>query len=66
MIDYPVIDLVYTRVPYSFTMAPIRLRHPKGVATLQISFDRDDFTVQDLLQEIYTVSDIFPSRQSRV
>jgi len=45
-------------------MAPIRLRHPKGVTTLQISFDRDEFTVQDLQQEIYAASDIFPSRQS--
>jgi ubiquitin thioesterase OTU1 len=47
-------------------MAPIRLRHPKGVTTIQVSFDRDDFTVQDLQQEIYAASDIFPSRQSRV
>lgn len=45
-------------------MAPVRLRHPKGVTTIQVAFDRDDFTVQDLQQEIYAASDILPSRQS--
>ncbi|TFK42433.1 hypothetical protein BDQ12DRAFT_676196 [Crucibulum laeve] len=44
-------------------MAPVRLRHPKGVSTIQVAFDRDDFTVQDLQQEIYTATDILPSRQ---
>lgn len=44
-------------------MTPIRLRYPKGVTTIQV---RDDFTVQDLQQEIYAASDILPSRQSRV
>lgn len=42
-------------------MTPIRLRYPKGVTTIQV---RDDFTVQDLQQEIYAASDILPSRQS--
>ncbi|KAJ7709705.1 hypothetical protein B0H17DRAFT_1028803 [Mycena rosella] len=45
-------------------MAPVRLRHPKGVSTIQAAFDRDDFTVQDLQQEIYAATDILPSRQS--
>ncbi|KAJ7510068.1 hypothetical protein B0H11DRAFT_1957484 [Mycena galericulata] len=45
-------------------MAPVRLRHPKGVSTIQVAFDRDDFTVQDLQQEIYAASDILPSRQN--
>ncbi|KAF9469199.1 hypothetical protein BDZ94DRAFT_1279149 [Collybia nuda] len=45
-------------------MAPVRLRHPKGVTTIQVAFDRDDFTVQHLQQEIYAASDILPSRQS--
>ncbi|KAJ7087842.1 hypothetical protein C8R44DRAFT_836182 [Mycena epipterygia] len=45
-------------------MAPVRLRHPKGVSTIQVAFDRDDFTVQDLQQEIYAVTEILPSRQN--
>ncbi|KAJ7343289.1 hypothetical protein DFH08DRAFT_872265 [Mycena albidolilacea] len=45
-------------------MAPIRLRHPKGVSTIQAAFDKDDFTVQDLQQEIYAVTEILPSRQA--
>ncbi|KAF7294795.1 OTU-like cysteine [Mycena indigotica] len=48
-------------------MAPIRLRHPKGVATLQISLESDSYTVQGayhLQQEIYSASGILPSRQS--
>ncbi|KAJ7047004.1 hypothetical protein C8F04DRAFT_1024066 [Mycena alexandri] len=45
-------------------MAPVRLRHPKGVSTIQVAFDQDDFTVQDLQQEILAVSDILPSRQN--
>ena len=45
-------------------MAPIRLRHPKGVSTIQIPLDREDYTVQDLLQEIYKATEILPSRQS--
>ncbi|EPQ58041.1 OTU-domain-containing protein [Gloeophyllum trabeum ATCC 11539] len=42
-------------------MAPIRLRHPKGVSTIQV--DLDSFTVQDLQQEIFAVSEIPPSLQ---
>ncbi|THV04199.1 OTU-domain-containing protein [Dendrothele bispora CBS 962.96] len=45
-------------------MAPIRLRHPKGVSTLQIPFEQADYTVQDLQQEIYAASKILPSRQT--
>lgn len=42
-------------------MAPIRLRHPKGVTTLQI--DLDNALVQDLQQEIFGASQISPSQQ---
>ncbi|RXW22319.1 hypothetical protein EST38_g3511 [Candolleomyces aberdarensis] len=45
-------------------MAPVRLRHPKGVSTIQIPLDQEDYTVQDLLQEIYKATEILPSRQS--
>ncbi|KAF7323118.1 OTU-like cysteine [Mycena chlorophos] len=45
-------------------MAPIRLRHPKGVSTLNISLDSDSYTVKDLQQEISSVSGILPNRQS--
>ncbi|KAJ6525646.1 hypothetical protein B0H19DRAFT_1198185 [Mycena capillaripes] len=44
-------------------MAPVRLRHPKGVSTIQVAFDKDDFTVQDLQQEIFAATEILPSRQ---
>ena len=44
-------------------MAPFRLRHPKGVSTLQL--DPESATVQDLLQAIYAVSEIPPSAQDR-
>jgi len=42
-------------------MAPLRLRHPKGISTLQL--DLDTATVQDLLQAIFSVSEIPPSAQ---
>lgn len=42
-------------------MAPIRLRHPKGIATLQL--DLDALTVNDLQQQIFTLSEIPPSQQ---
>ncbi|KAG6876970.1 hypothetical protein C0993_011470 [Termitomyces sp. T159_Od127] len=45
-------------------MVAIRLRHPSGVSTVQVALDRGDFTVQDLQQEIYAVTQILPSRQS--
>ncbi|KAF8077818.1 hypothetical protein FPV67DRAFT_1775176 [Lyophyllum atratum] len=45
-------------------MVAIRLRHPSGVTTIQVALDRDDFTVQDLQQEIYASTKILPSRQN--
>ena len=42
-------------------MAPIRLRHPKGVSTLDL--DLDNQTVLDLQQEIYKTTEILPSQQ---
>ncbi|KAG5647285.1 hypothetical protein DXG03_000822 [Asterophora parasitica] len=45
-------------------MVAIRLRHPSGVSTIQVALERDDFTVQDLQQEIYAATKILPSRQS--
>ena len=42
-------------------MAQLRLRHPKGVSTIQI--DLESATVQDLLQEIYKITEILPSQQ---
>ncbi|KAG1756652.1 uncharacterized protein EDB91DRAFT_1093798 [Suillus paluster] len=42
-------------------MAPIRLRHPKGVTTLQV--DVENALVQDLQQQIFEVSEIPPSQQ---
>ncbi|KAF8892453.1 hypothetical protein BD779DRAFT_1509184 [Infundibulicybe gibba] len=39
----------------------LRLRHAKGVSTLEIG---DDLTVQDLLHQIHQLADILPSRQS--
>lgn len=45
-------------------MAPVRLRHPKGVSTLQIPLDDDNFSVQDFQQQIRSVTDILPSRQA--
>jgi ubiquitin thioesterase OTU1 len=48
-----------------FIMAPIRLRHPKGVSTVEVALDDADFTVLDLQQEIYAVTNILPARQLR-
>lgn len=45
-------------------MAPLRLRHPKGVSTIDIDLD-SSLTVQDLQQHIYKATDILPSRQTR-
>lgn len=42
-------------------MAPLRLRHPKGVSTLQVDFETS--TVLDLQQAILAASDIPPSAQ---
>ncbi|KAF8163457.1 hypothetical protein B0H34DRAFT_765022 [Crassisporium funariophilum] len=44
-------------------MAPVRLRHPKGVSTIQVEFENPQFTVQDLQQEIFAATEITPSRQ---
>lgn len=46
-------------------MAPVRLRHPKGVSTIQVPFENETFTVRELQDAIYAASDILPSRQSR-
>lgn len=45
-------------------MVPVRLRHPKGVSTLQLPQDNATFTVQDFQQQIYSISEILPSRQA--
>ena len=42
-------------------MAPVRVRHPKGIATLQL--DLDALTVQDLQQQLFALSEISPSQQ---
>ncbi|KAI0807327.1 OTU-domain-containing protein [Fomes fomentarius] len=42
-------------------MAPVRLRHPKGVTTIQV--DLTNATVQDLQQEIFAATEIPPSQQ---
>ncbi|KAI0086168.1 OTU-domain-containing protein [Irpex rosettiformis] len=42
-------------------MAPMRLRHPKGVTTIQI--DLDQAKVSDLQQEIFAITEIPPSLQ---
>ncbi|KAL0577873.1 ubiquitin-specific protease otu1 [Marasmius crinis-equi] len=44
-------------------MSAIRLRHPQGMATITIPLDSDTFSVQDLQQEIYSATNILPSRQ---
>ena len=45
-------------------MAPFRLRHPKGVSTIQL--DIESATVQDLLQLIFSITEIPPSAQDRM
>lgn len=47
----------------TFTMAKLRLRHPKGVSTIDI--DLDNATVQDLQHRIFGQSEIMPSQQDR-
>ncbi|PIL23982.1 transcription factor [Ganoderma sinense ZZ0214-1] len=42
-------------------MAPVRLRHPKGVTTIQVDFTSS--TVRDLQQEIFAATEISPSQQ---
>lgn len=46
-------------------MAPVRVRHAKGVETIEISLDDDAVTVASLQQRIYALSGIPPSRQQR-
>ena len=48
-------------IPAKTAMAQLRLRHPNGVSTIQV--DLESATVQDLLQEIYKITEILPSRQ---
>ncbi|VDC06647.1 unnamed protein product [Peniophora sp. CBMAI 1063] len=43
--------------------AKLRLRHPKGVSTLTVDLESPDATVQDLLNQIFGVSEIMPSQQ---
>jgi len=47
-------------------MAPLRLRHPQGTATIEINLEDGSTTVQDLLQAIKDVTNILPSRQIRM
>ncbi|KAF9052902.1 hypothetical protein BJ165DRAFT_1523652 [Panaeolus papilionaceus] len=44
-------------------MAPLRIRHANGIATLGVPLDSIDITVNDLQQQIYQVSNVLPSRQ---
>jgi len=46
-------------------MPLIRIRHPKGVSTIEVVFDSPEFTVQDLQQEIYVAAGVLASRQIR-
>ncbi|KAJ1309547.1 hypothetical protein OPQ81_006320 [Rhizoctonia solani] len=42
---------------------PIRVRHPKGVSTLQIDLNSDSATVLSLQQSIHELSGLLPSQQ---
>ncbi|KAF8710934.1 OTU protein, partial [Rhizoctonia solani] len=42
---------------------PIRIRHPKGVSTLQVDLNSDSATVLSLQQSIHELSDLLPSQQ---
>ncbi|KZV97038.1 OTU-domain-containing protein [Exidia glandulosa HHB12029] len=44
-------------------MAPIRLRHPKGVTTVDIDLASDTITVRDLQQIVFSHTEIAPSSQ---
>ncbi|KAF8587425.1 OTU-domain-containing protein [Ramaria rubella] len=44
-------------------MAPIRLRHPKGVTTIEIDLENDDTKVKDLQQAVLAATEIPPSLQ---
>lgn len=57
-------DLFGHSLRSDWRMVPVRLRHPKGVSTLQLPQDNATFTVQDFQQQIYSISEILPSRQA--
>jgi len=42
---------------------PIRVRHPKGVSTIQVDLNSDSVTVLSLQQNIYELSGLLPSQQ---
>ncbi|CAE6420575.1 unnamed protein product [Rhizoctonia solani] len=42
---------------------PIRIRHPKGVSTLQVDLNSDSTTVLSLQQSIHDLSGLLPSQQ---
>ncbi|CAE7229463.1 unnamed protein product [Rhizoctonia solani] len=42
---------------------PIRVRHPKGVSTLQVDLNSDSATVLSLQQSIHELSGLLPSQQ---
>lgn len=42
---------------------PIRVRHPKGVSTLQLDINSESATVLSLQQSIYELSGLLPSQQ---
>jgi ubiquitin thioesterase OTU1 len=46
-------------------MVPIRLRHPKGVTTIQVDLENENAKVSDLQQAIFSATEIPPSLQSR-
>lgn len=46
-------------------MAILRLRHPKGVTSIDIDIDSDDTKVYDLQQVILSATEIPPSLQDR-
>jgi len=45
-------------------MTCVRLRHPKGVSTLELPQDGPTLTVWDFQQQICLISEILPSRQT--
>jgi len=45
-------------------MVPMRLRHPKGVTTIQVDLDSENTKVSDLQQAIFSATEIPPSLQS--
>ncbi|KAF8917399.1 OTU-domain-containing protein [Mucidula mucida] len=44
-------------------MAPVRVRGPNGISTIQVDLNSETYTVHDLQQEIRKATDILPSRQ---